>query len=119
MSAHGGKTNEAFWWFLFSGGGVLSGMFIPVFIVLTGFVLPFVIAGDAARVERLRGLVGWWPVRVVLAGVLTLTFFHCAHRVRHVFMDFGMHAASGALAVVWYGAALAGTIATVVVLMRL
>ena len=35
------KTNEAFWWSLFSAGGVMSALCLPALIVATGLILPF------------------------------------------------------------------------------
>ncbi len=34
------RSNEAFWWSLFAAGGVLAALFVPVLVVMTGFVLP-------------------------------------------------------------------------------
>jgi len=114
------RSNEAFWWSLFSAGGVMSALFIPVFIVLSSFLIPF--AGsqsDETRYDHLVHAVSFWPVRLVLLVVLALCFFHCAHRIRHVVTTVGLRISDGLLAVVCYGAALAGAIATVFVLARL
>jgi fumarate reductase subunit D len=104
-------SREAFWWSLFSAGGVLSALFLPILILLTGFILPFSGAASGERYQRVVAYAGWWPVQVLLIAVISLSFFHCAHRIRHVMMDVGLHAASGALGVVCYSAALAGSIA--------
>jgi fumarate reductase subunit D len=48
--------------------------------------------------------------RIVLFGVAALTFFHWAHRFRHVLIDVGLRRFSLALAVACYLAALGGTI---------
>ena len=34
------KSNEAFWWSLFSAGGVASAMFMPACLVVVGVILP-------------------------------------------------------------------------------
>jgi len=112
-------SGEAFWWSLFAAGGVLAALFIPVFALLTGFMLPFSGADRAEQFARVHGVVGWWPVRLLLLVVIGLTFFHCAHRIRHVVMDLGVHGADRALATVCYGGALLGTLAAVVVVFRL
>jgi fumarate reductase subunit D len=113
------RTNEAFWWSLFSAGGVMAALFLPVFVLITGFVLPW--AGDATqqRFDRVYGLLAWWPVRALLITVLTLAFFHCAHRIRHVLMDIGFRSRPGLLVLVCYGGALLGHFLTVIVVARL
>ncbi len=104
-------SGEAFWWALFSAGGVMAAIFVPAFILATGFLLP---SGDpAAAVEgaqRLAALAGWWPVKLVLLGVITLSLFHCAHRIRHTLMDLGMRRLAGFLKLPCYGGALAGSV---------
>ena len=118
--SHPTKTNEAFWWSLFSAGGVMAALFLPVMIFVTGFVLPFMMGEDveAQRVQMLS-LVTFWPVRIALFGVIFLSFFHCAHRIRHVLMDFGMRWAGVALMICCYSGALAGTLAAGLILVRL
>ena len=112
-------SNEAFWWSLFSAGGVLAALFLPAFILVTGFILPFVGADSADRFKDVRGLIAWWPVRALVIVVLSLSFFHCAHRIRHIVMDVGVRSLSTPLAVVCYAGAIAGVIATIFLVARL
>ena len=101
-------SREIFWWSLFSAGGVLSALFVPVMIVATGFILPRGASDPAATWERVHGAVSWWPVRIVLFGILAMSLIHCAHRVKHILMDLGLRGISPALAFVCYGGAFAG-----------
>ncbi len=114
MSAGGRPTRpsgEAFWWALFSGGGVMAAIFVPAFILVTGFLLPSADAAAAAEgAARLATIAGWWPVKLVLLGVITLSLFLCAHRIRHTLMDFGMRRHAGLLKLPCYGGALAGSV---------
>jgi fumarate reductase subunit D len=112
------KSNEPFWWSLFSAGGVMSALFVPVLIVLTGLVLPFTESSRSAY-PRLLSTISFWPVRIILMGVLCLSFFHCAHRIRHVAPTIGIRSSPALLYLVCYGAAFAGAVATVVALVRL
>lgn len=108
------KSNEAFFWSLFSAGGVVSALFIPVLIVLTGLILP---AGDAAaRYERLHALVAHPLTKIVLLVVFFLTFFHCAHRIQHTSKDLGLRPIGGLIAALCYLGAVAGTVTAGVVL---
>ena len=101
------RSSEAFWWALFSAGGVMAALFVPAFVIVTGFLLP---AGDAAaaaeRSAAFAGAVGWWPVKLALLGVVALSLFHCAHRIRHTLMDLGMRGYAGLLKLPCYGGAL-------------
>ena len=113
------QTREAFWWSLFSAGGVMSALFIPALILVTGFLLPFM-TGDAteAAYEQVGALVSFWLVRLVLFGVIMLTMFHCAHRIRHVLIDVGARPLAPMLSFCCYGGAMAGTVAAAIILIR-
>ena len=34
------KSNEPVWWSLFSAGGVVAALFIPITLILTGLAVP-------------------------------------------------------------------------------
>ncbi len=103
------KSNEAFWWSLFSAGGVASAMFIPAFLVVVGVVLPNQYLDDPrASYMHLFGLVTWWPVRLLLLGVIGSSFFHAGHRIRHVMIDLGWRHHTAPLSLLCYGGASAG-----------
>ncbi len=111
------KSHEAFWWSLFSAGGVFAALCIPALIVATGFLLPNSDPDAAAeRAAQLHGVVSIWPVRLGLLLVIFLSFFHCAHRVRHTLMDVGLRGLARPLMIVCYGGALAGTAVAAVLL---
>lgn len=103
------KSNEAFWWSLFSAGGVASAMLLPVLLIVVSVVLPKQYLQDPrAGYEHIFGLVSWWPVRVVLLGVIGTSFFHAAHRIRHVMIDLGWRHHTAPLSLLCYGGAFAG-----------
>jgi fumarate reductase subunit D len=106
------RSGEAFWWSLFSAGGVMAALFAPVLIGLTGFLLPS--ADPAESYERLARALASWPARVVLLGVVTLSLFHCAHRIRHTSLDVGLRSLGGPIALICYmGAFVASVVAAV------
>ena len=117
MSRSGGKpdrptrrSGEAFWWALFSAGGVMAAIFVPAFVLTTGFLLPSGDADAAAEgARRLTAIVAWWPARIALLGIIALSLFHCAHRIRHTLMDLGMRRFAGLLKLPCYGGALAAS----------
>jgi fumarate reductase subunit D len=106
---NGRRSGEAFWWSLFSAGGVLAALFLPVMVVLSGVVLPWhsIERGQAAY-EQIAALVAWWPVRLLLLGIIALSFFHAAHRIRHVIKDMGWRHATAPLSIACYGGAFLG-----------
>ena len=48
--------------------------------------------------------------RLILFVVISLSFFHWAHRFRYILFDLGLKEGRTAVAVVCYGAALVGTV---------
>jgi len=106
-----GHSTEAIWWSLFSAGGVLAALFIPALMIVTG---PWSVwAGKTRGEESVRAAlverVSAWPVRVVLMMVLTMSFFHCAHRIRHVLIDLGARGFGVAISLVCYSGAVVGS----------
>ena len=112
-----GKTIEPFWWSLFSVGGVVAAFLVPVFLVLFGLAIPlgWVSVGHA----KLLALVSQPLVKVFLFVLIALPFYHCFHRLRFVLEDLGLRGLRAPLAVLCYGSAIAGTVATLWVLLRL
>jgi fumarate reductase subunit D len=85
---------------------MLMALLAPALIIVTGFLVP----AKAVSFARLHAIVTNPVGRVVLFGVAALTFFHWAHRFRHVLIDVGMRRYGVPLAIVCYLAALGGTI---------
>ena len=100
------RSNEPLFWSLFSGGGMLMALLAPALILVTGFLVPV----RAVSFARLHAIVTDPVGRVVLFAVAALTFFHWAHRFRHVLMEVGLRRFGLPLAVVCYVAALGGTV---------
>ena len=114
------KSNEAFWWSLFSAGGVASAMFIPAFLIVVGVVLPNQYLDDPrASYMHLFDLVTWWPVRLLLLGVIGSSFFHAGHRIRHVMIDLGWRHHTAPLSLLCYGGALGGAATTAWIILTL
>ena len=83
-------TNEAFWWGLFSAGGVMAAIVVPVLMVITGFVLPYRFNPEEGRFveyEKLASVLDHWAFKIMLIGLILLISIHCAHRIRHMVMD--------------------------------
>ena len=104
-------SNEPLPWAIFSAGGVIIALLIPILIVITGFLVP----AEEIEFADLEDPFDNPLVRLVVFGVAFFTFFHAAHRIRHTLMDLGLRSAALPVAVVSYLAALAGTIWAAVV----
>ena len=104
-------------WMLFSAGGVVSAVFLPVllFLFAVAFPLGWIAAPDHAD---LHGVVRSPLTILVLFGVLMLSLFHWAHRFRHTLYDgLQLQHLKRPIAVACYGAAVVGTLIAAYVLL--
>jgi fumarate reductase subunit D len=105
-----------FWWFMFAQGGVIAAVLLPIHILFQGILGPlgFINVATPADVSLLANPI----VKLYLLVLIAVPFFHFAHRLRYLIVDFGVHAAKGVPAqVVFYGGALAVTLLTIYVLL--
>jgi fumarate reductase subunit D len=109
------RSNEPIWWSLFSGGGVVAALLMPVTIVLTGIAIPL----GWLTPQRVVELVQHPLTRLYLFVVISLSLFHWAHRFKFTLVDLGLKPIAGLLSVACYGAAIAGTVLSVVFLVRI
>ena len=100
------RSNDPPFWLLFSAGGMISALLLPVLIVLLGFVLP---AGEVS-LERVVDVFENVFIRIIVVIVASLAFWHAAHRIRFTLVHAGLHRLATPIAVTSYGAALAGTV---------
>ena len=76
---------EPLLWLLFSGGGVVAAVFLPILVVLFGLAIP--LGWVQPDYDQLHAVVGHWLTRLVLLGLLVLMLFHWAHRFRYTLYD--------------------------------
>jgi fumarate reductase subunit D len=100
-------------WLMFSGGGVLAAVFLPILILLFGLAFPLGWL-DPPDYDHLRAVVGHPLTLVVLLGLFVLMLVHSAHRFRYTLYD-GLQM-KRTVAVLCYGAALVGSVAALTVL---
>jgi len=105
------KSNEPIWWSLFSAGGVVAALLVPIHILLIGIAWPLgVLPADALEFSRMQALLAHPLTRLYCFVLISLPLFHWAHRFRFTLADLGLHGAAMLIAVLCYGAAIAGTI---------
>ena len=113
------STREPFWWSLFAAGGAVAALLAPVQIALTGIIAPRQWPGQSFPYDRALALVSHPLTRLYLFVLISLPLFHWAHRFRFTLIDLGLRQGRGLVAVLCYGAAVAGTILAALVLIRL
>jgi len=111
------RTAEPFVWLLFSSGGVVAALVLPVLLLLLGLAVPlgWIAAPDHAHlVAVLRHPL----TRLGLLAVFALSLVHAAHRFRYTLRDgLKLRRFDGAIAAVCYGGALAGSAAAAYLLL--
>ena len=98
-------SSEPFFWALFSSGGMLAALLMPVLVLLIWFAVPLGWV-DASSHAELSSKIEHPLVRLALFGFVTLSLFHWAHRFRFTLYD-GLQLSHlyGLIATVSYGGA--------------
>jgi fumarate reductase subunit D len=102
-------------WLLFSAGGVLAAVFLPSLAFLFGLAFPLGWLDRPAH-EHLLAVVGHPVTLVVLLGIFVLLLVHSAHRFRYTLYDGLQVKKKRTVAVLCYGTAILGSVATLAVL---
>jgi fumarate reductase subunit D len=102
-------------WLMFSGGGVIAAVVLPVLVFLFALAFPLGWISPPDH-EHLRSVVGHALTSLVLLGMFVLLLVHSAHRFRYTLYDGLQVKRKRTVAVLCYGAAVVGSIAAVVVL---
>jgi fumarate reductase subunit D len=102
-------------WLMFSAGGVLAAVFLPSLIIVFGLALPLGWL-DPPDHEDVLTVLGHPLTFVVLLGLFVLMLVHSAHRFRYTLYDGLQIKMKRTVAVLCYGAALAGSVAAFAVL---
>ncbi len=107
---------EPFLWLLFSAGGVMAAVFLPILIVLFGLAIP--LGWVQPDYDHLYAVVSHWLTRLVVLGLFVLMLFHWAHRFRFT-LQHGLQLArlERPLAVLCYGGALLGSAAVLLIVL--
>jgi fumarate reductase subunit D len=103
-------------WLMFSAGGVLAAVFLPILALLFGLAFPLGWA-DPPDYQHLRAVIGHPVTFVILLGLFVLMLVHSAHRFRYTLYDGLQIKHKRTVAVLCYGTAVVGSIVTLVVLL--
>jgi len=110
-------SNKPIVWGPFAAGGTLTAFLTPALILLT-LLVALGQAPDLLAYERLHAFAGHWLAKIAIAGVVFLSLWSAAHRLRITCYDLGVRADT-LVATILYAGALAGTGASVLYLMRI
>jgi fumarate reductase subunit D len=110
-------SNKPIVWGPFAAGGTLTAFLTPALILLT-LLAALGHAPDLLAYEQLHAFTGHWLVKVAIAGVVFLSLWSAAHRLRITCYDLGVRA-DILVATIVYAVAVAGTAASVLYLARI
>lgn len=104
------RSNAPIFWALFGAGGMLSALFGPVLIFITGIAVPLGLLLPHRMMSYQRMLAfAQHPVgKLCILAVIVLFLWHAAHRIFKSLHDVGIHPSPASKAAC-YGTALAGT----------
>jgi fumarate reductase subunit D len=105
------RSNEPFLWMLFSGGGVVAAMLIPVHLFLFGVAFPLGWLNGPSY-QGLLALLRHPFTRLYLFTLCSLPLFHWAHRFRYTLYDgLQIKHLNEIINTFCYGGAILGTVA--------
>lgn len=105
------RHHEPLLWMLFSAGGVLSAVMMPVLVGLFGVAFPLAWVTPPSH-EHLLAVLSHPLTGLVLLPLCALSLFHAAHRFRHTLYDgLQIKHLNEVIAVLCYGGALVGSVA--------
>ena len=108
------KPATPIWWLLFSAGGVMSAVFMPVTVFLAGIAVAAGWLDEEELLDAVRHPLG----RAYLFLLVSLSLFHGAHRFRYALVDLGLPGL-GRRAWLFYGLAVMSTVVCGWLLVRL
>jgi fumarate reductase subunit D len=110
------RSAEPLLWLLFSAGGVVAALVLPMLLFLFGVAFPLGWLA-APPVSSLAAVIGHPLTRIALVVVCTVSLFHAAHRFRYTLYDgLQIKHLNEVIALVCYGGAIAGSLASVYLL---
>jgi fumarate reductase subunit D len=104
------RSNEPFLWALFSAGGVIAALLLPIHVFLFGLAFPLGWL-DAPTYAKMMALSRFPLTRIYLFVLCSLPLFHWAHRFRYTLYD-GLQVKhlNEVINTLCYGGAVAGSV---------
>ena len=111
------RSNKPIVWGPFAAGGTLTAFVTPALILLT-LLVALGHAPDLLAYERLHAVASHWFAKLAFVGIVFLSLWSAAHRLRITLYDLGVRADT-LVATIVYLIALAGTLGAIVYLLRI
>lgn len=111
------KSHKPVVWFPFAAGGTVIAFCLPVIVVL-GLIASLGPLPSGLSYQGMHALASTIPGKLGLFGVISLSLWSSAHRLRCTCYDFGLRA-DAQVATLLYLAAIVGSVATAVFLLRI
>jgi fumarate reductase subunit D len=106
----GPSRSHAAAWLLFSAGGMVSALLVPVLVLLFGVLFPLGLLAPPDH-AGLAALLGHPLVAIVLFGLCVLALLHWAHRFRYTLFDgLQLHRLRAPISALCYAGVLAGSV---------
>jgi fumarate reductase subunit D len=114
------RSSEPIVWALFGAGGMLSAIFGPVLIYITGIGAPtgYLLSEQTMSYAHLLAFTRNPIGKIAVLTVISLFLFHGAHRIYHSLHDLGVEAGPGTRRL-FYGGATAATILAAALLLKI
>jgi fumarate reductase subunit D len=114
------RSNAPIFWGLFGAGGMLSALFVPMMVFITGIAIPlgFLLPAGTMSYPKMLAFAQNFIGKGFIFAIISLSLWFAVHRVYHSLHEFGIHAGIGAK-LVCYGIAMAGTVVSAFVLLRI
>lgn len=77
---------EPFWWTLFTLGGTIAALVLPILMLVFGIGIPFGFLEPPSYNDLAAFLESWW-MRSILVVVISLSMYHWAHRFRYTLYE--------------------------------
>ena len=111
---------EPLWWSLFGVGGAVAAYLLPIHVLVLGIAVPLGWIGPDKWTYD--GVVAWLSsplVKIYFFGLISLSLFHAAHRIRLTMEDLQLRALEPVLPFVCYGGAILLSLWTLVLVFRI
>jgi len=101
---------EAAAWLLFSAGGMVTALLVPVLVLLFGVLFPLGLLAPPDQ-AGLAALLGHPIIAILLLGLCVLALLHWAHRFRYTLFDgLQLKRLRAPISAICYAAVLAGSV---------
>jgi fumarate reductase subunit D len=104
------RSAEPLLWMLFSAGGVVAALVLPIVLFLFGVAFPLGWL-TPPPLPQLTNVIGHPLMRLAIVVVCILSFFHAAHRFRYTLYDgLQIKHLNEMIALLCYGGAIVGSV---------